>query len=162
MSSTWKRMLLRPIPYVLTDRVGLLIARAWSRRLVGELCGRATDRLLELMLGGMDLAFCLLKGYRKNIVGFEGRYLFRTADGAVAAAATFKDGEMEVHREAIDDWDVRVTFKDPDALRDFLFSRDQDILNSVLKNEVETDGNQNYIYKFGFMVRDLSHRFGIA
>jgi len=24
------------------------------------------------------------------------------------------------------------------------------------------DGNLNYVYKFGFMVRDLGHRFGIV
>lgn len=162
MSTKWKRMLLRPIPHLLTDWVGLRIARVWSKRLIVELCERATDKLLDFLLEGMDLAFHLMKGFRRNIVGFEGRYLFRTAAGRVACGATFSNGEMEVHPEGIDDWDVRVTFKDPEALRSFLFSRDQDILNSVLKNEVETDGNQNYIYKFGFMVRDLSKRLGVA
>jgi hypothetical protein len=130
--------------------------------LIKELCGKATDRLLELLLQGMDLAFSLSKGYRANIIGFEGKYLFRTAEGLVTTGATFRDGQMEVHAGPIEDWDVRVTFKDPEALRSFLFSRDQDILNSVLKNEVSTDGNQNYIYKFGFMVRDLTRRLGVA
>jgi hypothetical protein len=45
-------------------------------------------------------------------------------------------------------------------LRDFIFSRDQDILNSILANQVEVDGNLNYIYKFGFMARDLAKRVG--
>jgi hypothetical protein len=31
-----------------------------------------------------------------------------------------------------------------------------------LANEVAVDGNLNYIYKFGFMARDLVHRLGVA
>jgi hypothetical protein len=68
---------------------------------------------------------------------------------------------MTVHAEAIDDWDVKVTFKDAAALRAYLFSRNQDILDSILKNDVEVDGNLNYIYRFGFLARDLIHRLGI-
>jgi hypothetical protein len=45
-------------------------------------------------------------------------------------------------------------------LRAFLLSKNQDILDSVLANTVEVDGNLNYIYKFGFMVRDLIRRLG--
>ena len=69
---------------------------------------------------------------------------------------------MVVHEEALNQWDVKVTFKNAQALRDFLFSGDQDIVDSLLKNEVEVDGNLNYIYKFGFMARDLEHRLGIV
>ena len=57
---------------------------------------------------------------------------------------------------------VTVTFKDSAAMRRFLFSKDQDILASLLANEVEVDGNLNYIYKLGFMARDLTRRLGIA
>ena len=162
MSTKLKRIVLRPIPYLFSDRAGLFITKLWSNQLIDELSGKVTDKFLEALLGGMDLAFYLSKGYRKNIKDFEGRYLFRTSDDVVAAAATFKHGDMEVHKEAIDDWDVRITFKDWPALRDFLFSRDQDILDSLLENKVELDGNLNYIYKFGFMARDLGHRFGIG
>ena len=162
MTSRLKRPSLRPIPYLFSDRVGLFITKLWSKRLREQLYGKVTDKFLELLLGGMDLAFCLSKGYRKNIKDFEGRYLFRTADNLVAAAVTFKDGDMEVHQEAIDDWDVCITFKDAVVLNAFIFSRDQDILNSLLKNDVELDGNLNYIYKFGFMARDLGHRLGVG
>jgi len=110
----------------------------------------------------MDLAFCLCESYRENIKDFKGCYVFRTADNLVAASATFKDGDMEVHEEEMDDWDVRVTFKDAAALRAFILSRDQDILDSLLANDVETDGNLNYVYKFGFMVRDFAHRLGVG
>jgi hypothetical protein len=161
MASSMKRTLLRPIPSLFSDRAGQLIAKLWTKRLRQELYGKVTDMFLELLLRGMDLVFCLSKGYRKNIKGFEGRYLFRTADHLVAVAATFKDDNMEVHEEPIDDWNVRITFKDAAALNGFIFSRDQDILDSLLANDVEVDGNLNYLYKFGFMARDLGHRLGV-
>jgi len=56
---------------------------------------------------------------------------------------------------------VKVTFSDVKALRGFLFSGNQDILNSLLTNDVSVSGNLNYIYKFGFMVRDLAYRLHI-
>lgn len=161
MVSRLKRILLRLIPYLFSDKVGHFIAKLWTKSLRRELYGKVTDKFLELLLRGMDLAFCLSKGYRKNVKGFEGRYLFRTADHLVAAAATFKDGDMEVHQEPIDDWNIRVTFKDAAALNAFIFSRDQDILDSLLANDVQVDGNLNYMYKFGFMARDLGHRLGV-
>lgn len=131
-----------------------------SKGLKEEFFGKVTDKFLELLLKGMDLFFSINSGYRKNIEGFRGRYLFMTADGAVAASAIFEDGNMKVKDDKIDDWDARVTFKNSKALRDFLFSRNQDILDSILKNEVEVDGNFNYIYKFGFMARDIAKRIG--
>lgn len=161
MASTLKRTVLRPIPYLFSDSAGVFITRLCSKGLKKEFYGIVTDKFLEFLLRGMDLAFCLSKGYRKNIKNFQGQYLFRTADNIVAASATFKDGNMEAHKEAIDDWDVMITFKDAAALRAFLFSKDQDILDSLLANKVEVDGNMNYIYKFGFMARDLSHRLGV-
>jgi hypothetical protein len=140
--------------------------------LLKQLPGKATDKFLELLLEGMDLAFSVLPGYSKNIKNFRGRYLFKTKETetesnrpVVDAAVIFKNGKMKVDRKPKDDpdkWDVRVTFKDADALRNFLFSRDQDILDSLLANDVEVDGNLNYVYKFGFMVRDLGHRFGVG
>lgn len=161
MASATKRIILRPIPYILSDRGGNFVTKLFSRGLINVLIDEATDELLELLLKGMDLSFCLSKSYRKNIKNFKGCYVFRTADGGVQASATFKDGNMRVHECASDDWDVRVTFKNAEALRAYIFSRDQDILDSILKNEVEVDGNLNYIYKFGFMARDLTRRLGI-
>ena len=162
MASPLKRTLLLPIPYLFSDWVGAFIAKLWSRDLEKELHGQVTDSFLELLLKGMDLAFCLSKGYRKNIKRFEGRYVFRTADDLVAATATFKDGNMQVHTESMDDWDVLVTFRDAAALSAFIFSRNQDIMASLLANKVEVDGNLNYVYKFGFMARDLARRLGVG
>ena len=162
MDPRLKRTVLLPVRHLFPERVGSFVVRLLSKSLTRELYGMVTDRFLELLLRGMDLGFCLCESYRENIKDFEGRYVFRTADNLVAASATFKDGDMKVHQEEIDDWDVRVTFKDASALRAFILSRDQDILDSLLANDVETDGNLNYVYKFGFMVRDLAHRLGVG
>jgi hypothetical protein len=133
-----------------------------SKPLIEQLCGSATDALVGLLLRGMDLAFCLSRAYRRNIKNFEGRYLFTTTDGSVVESATFTDSNMHVQHDGIRDWDVKVTFKDAPALKAFLFSQDQDILDSVLRNDVEVEGNLNYIYKFGFMARDLMRRLGVG
>ena len=162
MISTFKRTLLFPIPYIFTDWVGQLIVKLWSKDLGKELHGQVTDGFVEILLNGMGLALCLSKGYRKNIKGFEGRYVFRTAKDQVAASATFKGNNLQVYQESTDDWDVRVTFRDTDALSAFLFAKNQDIMNSLLANDVEVDGNLNYVYKFGFMARDLSRRLGFG
>ena len=138
MNSKFEHALLRPIPYLFSDSTGKFLIKRWSKDLTEQIYGKVTDKFLELLLKGMDLAFYLSKGYRKN-----------------------RDGDMSVHEGAQDDWDARITFKNAAALRSFIFSKDQDILNSLLKNEVEVDGNLNYIYKFGFMARDLAHNLGI-
>ena len=57
---------------------------------------------------------------------------------------------------------VTITFKDSAAVRRFLLSKDQDILSSIMANEVEVDGNLNYVYKLGFMARDLTRRLGFS
>ena len=87
--------------------------------------------------------------------------MFTAEGGGVGATARFDGGRIHVDEEPAQDWTVRVRFANANALRSFLFSKDQDILNSVLRNEVEVDGNINYIYKFGFMARQLERRLGL-
>ena len=59
-------------------------------------------------------------------------------------------------------YNVAVTFDDAAALRRFLFSRDQDILATLMANDVAVDGNLNYMHKFGFLARDLTTRLGLT
>lgn len=156
-----KEQVLKVLSFVFSDRVANLLTRIFSRRLVAQIRGRATDDFLELLLEGMALAFLLSRSYRDNIRGFSAKYVFTTADGAVGASARFDGKSMHVDREAARDWTVRVCFKNAEALRRFLFGKNQDILGSLLANEVEVSGNVNYIYKFGFMARDLERRAGL-
>ncbi len=132
------------------------------KQLITQIEGKVTDDFLGLLLNIMGLTFRLSRGYRKNIKDFSGRYVFCTADGRVTEYVVFQDGRMKVYDSVQDVWNVKVTFKDATALRNFIFSRDQDIVDSILANDVEVDGNLNYIYKFGFMARDLGHRLGVV
>ncbi len=156
------RSMRRAVSFVVTDVIGSFFARLFSKKLRKQLLASATDEFLDLLLDGMDLAFDLSRGYRKNIRGFSARYVFRTADGKVEASASFDDGRMRVYREQIERPNVEVVFKDASAIWRYLLSKDQDILNSLLNNEVEVNGNLNYVYKFGFLARDLSVRLGVG
>jgi hypothetical protein len=131
--------------------------RKQIEKLKGALEDVLTTALLEILLDGMSLAFVLLRGFRRNLAGFSGKYLFRTANDGVARGALFASRRMQVLRGEFTDYDVAVTFKDSAALLRFLFSRDQDILDSLLAN-----GNVNFIYKFAFMARDLIGRLKLA
>lgn len=163
MAFRLKRTLLRLIPFHSSEIVGGRVLKLLTRSLRKELSGKMTNEFVKLLLKAMDTLFCLYEDYRKkNIENFKGGYLFETADELVSVSATFENGDMKLPKQARKDWDVRVKFKDSAALRAFIFSRDQDILDSLLKNEVEVDGNLNYIYKFGFMARDLGHRLGLV
>ena len=124
--------------------------------------GLATDMFLELLLQGMDLLFEVSKSLRAEIKGFEAIYVFQTESGGVAASAVFSRGNMRVLSKAHENPTVAVIFKRPSALRAFLFSRDQDILDSLLKNEVRVEGNLNYIYKFGYLAREIQRRLGLT
>ena len=119
------------------------------------------DLFMELLLKGLSWAFFLCRRFRRNIRGFNARYGFATADGKVQTTAVFQKGTMKVLDTVADPCTVKVTFSDVNALRGFLFSGNQDILNSLLTNDVSVSGNLNYIYKFGFMVRDLACRLNI-
>ncbi len=129
--------------------------------LQSELSGAVTENFVEVLLHGMQLGFVFSSSYRRNIEDFKASYFFRTADDRLNLAAIFDDGKMEVGKTAPDKWNVRVTFRNVPALQKFLFSRDHDILNSLLANEVDVDGNLNYIYKFGFMARELGLKLGV-
>lgn len=162
MPTTLTDSVLGTISPLLPESANIRIARRRSSDLIRELDGKATDALLELLFNGMKLMFSLSPAYRTNIEGFTGRYVFRTLRDGVESSAWFVQGRMEVLDRAIEDWDVRVSFKDPQALRAFLFAPNPDVLKALLEDDVETDGNVNYIYKFAFMTRDLQRRLGVA
>lgn len=125
----------------------------WIRQIPGA--GYAGDQLLEMLLHGMSMSFWFSKEHRRNIANFTGNYVFTTKDGKVAASVTFARGSMKVHASDIPNWNVRVTFADEVALMEFLFAENQDILNSLLENKVAVEGNLNYIYRFGYLAKNL-------
>jgi hypothetical protein len=140
--------------------------------LVERLSDKITDWTLEELLYGMKLAFdesetaigeaLGLKGFDKNIEGFEAVYAFGTMNGDVQATAVFANGKMAVDEGTPAKWDLNVAFKDIEAFWNFLFSGGDNILESLLANDVELFGNVNHVYKFGFMARDLQARLGLG
>jgi len=50
----------------------------------------------------------------------------------------------------------------PPFTRSFLLSEDQDILESVLADQVEVEGNLNYVYKLGYMAKNLQLRMKLS
>ena len=174
--SDHKRSGLSPIPWVVgsgllalslyslfSDRLGILIAKKCSKSLMAELEGEATDDFLDLLLIGMDLSFYFSKSYRKNILNFKACYLFETRKGDVRSGVKFENGNMTVHLEGVPDtdWDAKVTFENPESLRKYILVKDQDLLDSLLRNSIQVEGNPNLIFKFCFMVKDLKRRLGL-
>ena len=162
MATTIRKVALRLISSLFPERASNSLVRKFCKRLADQLCGKITDDFMELLLGGMELSFCVSKDYRENIKDFRGTYVFRTEDGRVGCSAVFRDGHMDVDTKVRFPYEVRVSFKNALALWRFLLGENQDILDSILANDVEVDGNLNYIYKFGYLARDLQHRLGAA
>ena len=159
---TLRRWVLRVLNRVFSDAWANRLARLISRRAVERIRSEATDDLLETLLWAMDVCFCLDTGYREtNLRDFRGSLVFMTSSGDVGATARFEDGAMHVQSRPSSGFDVRVRFRDAAALRRFLFADSPDVLDSLLVNDVELDGNLNYVYKFGFMVKDLERRLGL-
>lgn len=147
---------------VLPEKINHYLLERLSARLRAELCNKLTDDFLEFLLEAMEVAFILSPNYRENIRDFQGALVFGTANQVVATTALFKQGKMTVNKRAIVPSDVRVTFTDAKALWSFLLSENQDVLDSILQNTVEVEGNLNYLYRFGFLARDLTRRIGVA
>ena len=113
------------------------------------------EEFLQTLLSMMALIFTFNRDYRKNIKNFKGRYQFKDVEGGITVAAVFKDGYMRVYEGTIPDPHITVTFRNGRALLNFLFSPGQDILGAMLRHDVQTNGNLNYLYRFGFLAKQL-------
>lgn len=157
-----KRGVLRLLSFLFPGSLAQRMTHWLSDKLMAELHGSCTDNFLELLLRSMETAFCLMKPYRRNIQDFKAKFVFATADGSVGTTVDFRGGGMKVRENPVQDPTVRVTFTSAEALRKFLFSENQDILDSILENEVALEGNINYVYRFGFLAKDLIRRLGLG
>jgi len=121
----------------------------------------ALDTFLEAILRLMQFVFFFDINFRKNIKNFNGRYAFKSKDGKIHASAVFLNDRMKVYNRAVKKTNVTVTFKDGNALRDFLFSQNPDILGSILDNSIAYEGNLNYLAKFAYMAKHLQLKFSL-
>jgi hypothetical protein len=113
------------------------------------------EEFLQTLLTLMQIVFAVNYDYRGNIKNFEGRYQFCSKDGEVTIAAVFHNNRMDVMEKKIDKADITITFRDGKTLLNFIISPRQDILGSMLRHDVVTEGNLNYLYKFGYMAKQL-------
>lgn len=113
------------------------------------------EEFLQTLLTLMQIVFAVNYDYRGNIKNFEGRYQFCSKDGEVTIAAVFHNNRMDVMEKKIDRPDITITFRDGRTLLNFIISPRQDILGSMLRHDVVTEGNLNYLYKFGYMAKQL-------
>jgi hypothetical protein len=138
---------------------------------INESINEVTNKRPSLLLWAMQSYLYMDREYRKNLAEFEGKYVFTlkgTSENThgkknsnskqVSFSATFKNNNMYVQEGALEEWDFRMIFEDADGLRSFLFSEEDDMLNAILEDKVQTDGNLNYLYKFGLMARHLCKR----
>ena len=129
------------------------ICAAWLERLKSA----ATDEFVKIMLYGMQLTFIISADYRKTIKDFKATCAFKTVDGGVHLSALFDKGRLRVRDVADPNAHVTVRFWDTGALWSVLET--QDILNSLLENSLDVDGNANVMYRFVFVVRELKTCF---
>ena len=153
--------------HLLEKLVNFLLIRRFrldriAKKLENHLGGEITEEGLKLLLKGMALALCLDREYRLNLKDFNGRYLFATIDGPVNIAVTCRDGKMSVYEKTLTHFNVRVDFKDYQALIDFLLQSELDVIDMMLNQKLHFTGNLNYLYKFGYMARHLMLKLGIA
>ncbi|MBU0943537.1 MAG: hypothetical protein KJ804_02600 [Proteobacteria bacterium] len=113
------------------------------------------EEFLESLLTLMHIMFVVNHHYRRNINQFNGRYQFCSEDGEITVGVIFAHGRMKVVEGMVDAPHITVTFRNGRTLLNFIISPRQDILGSMLKHDVRTEGNLNYLYKFGFMAKQL-------
>ena len=160
--SAVKQSALRILSGILPGRVQDSLLPRFCADLKRELSEAATDRFLEALLWGMHAAFALSRGYRKNIEDFKAVLVFRTRENHVGATAVFNQGKMSVEFEPRSTFDTRLSFRDAEGLRKSLLAADQDILDTMLSNPVEVDGNLSCLYRFGFLAKELTLRLGVG
>ncbi len=113
------------------------------------------EEFLQAMLNLMKLVYSLPLKYKENIREFQGRYQFLDRNRDITMAAIFDNGSMEVIEGVIDNPNITVSFRNGRTLMNYLLAPKQDVLLSMFRHDVQTEGNLNYLYRFGFMARQL-------
>ena len=126
-----------------------------GEKFLNTLEDEAAETFLEVLLLFMKLKFMFDPSYRKNIENFKGRYQFKSRDNKITVLVELDNGKMDIKETLSEDVDVTVIFKDGRSLMNFLLSQNRDVLRGLLNNEINVNGNLNYIYKFAFMANHL-------
>ncbi len=130
-------------------------ARKLLKGLLYNLEAKATEDILQHLFYIMRLTFFFSKSYRQNIIDFNGKYTFQTADKKVLASIHFQNNSIHITEASIQEPDVIFTFKTPADIINYIFSSEPNMLNIILEQRVVIDGNFNYMYKLGYMAQSL-------
>jgi hypothetical protein len=110
----------------------------------------------------MEVAFALSRSYRRNIEGFAAVFVFRTRDDQVGATAAFKNGRLTIESKPRAVFDTRISFRDADGLRNSLLAGDENILETMLSDPVDAEGNLSNLYRFGYLAKELTLQLGVG
>ena len=124
---------------------------ALGKRLLDCIEGNAIDNVLDILLKLMGLMFKLDQDYKRNIENFQATYVFTDYNGDFYTAVDFDNGKMKVSNKEVPKPTFKLIFRDNNALISVLFQGASDILKSMLNQEVDFEGNINYMSKFGYM-----------
>ena len=139
----------------LENIIGKFALEKAGEKFLKSLEDEAAETFLEMLLLFMRLKFMFDPSYRRNIENFKGRYQFRSRDNKITVLVELDNGKMDIKETLSEDVDVTVIFKDGRSLMNFLLSQNRDVLRGLLNNEINVNGNLNYIYKFAFMANHL-------
>lgn len=129
----------------------LLHKSVLGKRLLDCIEGRVIDDVLDILLKLMGLMFYLDHDYRRNIENFQATYVFTDYNGDFYTAVDFDNGKLKVSKETVSKPTFKLIFRDSNALIKVLFQGASDILEAMLNQEVDFEGNINYMGKFGYM-----------
>lgn len=125
------------------------------KKFIGSMESEFAEDFLKILLELMGVVLFVDSDYRKNIMGFKGRYQFRSSDDAITVAAVFDNDALDVSEEVIEKPNISITFKNGKALMNYLLSPKPDVLGSMLRQEVRLEGNLNYLYRFAYLAKRL-------
>jgi len=117
--------------------------------------GKNIERGLFLILELLSWSFFFDKKFRRNIVNLTADYVFTDKTQDFYVRVSFKNEKMYVTREKIDNPTFALIFKDTSSFFKLITSKEPDILNAMLNQEIEFTGNINYINKFAYMGQHL-------
>lgn len=127
------------------------IRKELEKKLLDAVEGRITENVMDVVLSLMSVLFVLDKNYRKNIHNFEAVYVFTDQNDDFYVAARFHKDRLTIQNKKVDNPNFILRFRDNEALVKLLFSGAPDILNAMLNQQVDFEGNVNYINKFAYM-----------
>ena len=117
--------------------------------------GEATEMFLIVLLRTMSLVLMVDSKFRRNIENFEATYVFSDVKSHLYLVAIFKKNKLRVRRRPVLDPTFTIIFKDGKVLMKLLLSKSPNMLDLILKQEVEFKGSINYLGKFVYMALKL-------